>query len=388
MIQKQNNNSNRNTRSLAFLMMTSIFVVLMALIVPSAHAVTDTTRPTIISISPMNNERDLPTNEQITIVFSEDMNPATINTHSITVMQRTTPETEDVRYLAVAGTITYIGRTATFTSTEVFSPSQQYGNVFTVTITPEATDLAGNALSRDYVWSFTTGGYALYRFYTDATTSQLDQSATPTNGTNGSAAGVLPIVTPVVTQPPTVPGATDDSTTNAIGFPWVLAIGALVFIGLIVTMFVVTRKSSNQKTTVVTRTTSTTSIGEGRPVLDLEGIGPEYNKKLHAMGIQNTNQLWKANAAQVAAKTGASINSELASVKDIGPQYAELLDRSGIHSIEELKNSNPHKLLRLVRKKQDSLKVNIQGNSPGKATVEHWIAEAQVHQFGVEGQIA
>ena len=73
--------------------------------------------------------------------------------------------------------------------------------------------------------------------------------------------------------------------------------------------------------------------------------------------------------------------AELACVKDIGPQYAELLERSGIHSVDQLKNSDPNEVLRLVRKKQDSLQLNIQGNSPGHATVENWVEQARDHKF-------
>ena len=127
------------------------------------------------------------------------------------------------------------------------------------------------------------------------------------------------------------------------------------------------------------------------PVIDIEGIGSEYNKGLDAMGIQNTDQLWKASAGKVSRKTGASVTSvkswqhmsELSSIKDIGPQYAELLERSGVHTIEQLKKFTPNNLLKLVREKQDSLKLRIQGNFPGHAMVEHWIDEARNHKFSV-----
>jgi Domain of unknown function (DUF4332) len=123
----------------------------------------------------------------------------------------------------------------------------------------------------------------------------------------------------------------------------------------------------------------------------------QYNKGLVAMGIKNTRQLWEADSSKVARHTGAPLSivkswqhmAELSSVKDIGPQYAELLERSGVHSIEQLKGYDPDKLLKRVRKKQESLKVNILGNSPGQATVENWIEGARDHKFsGLEGQTA
>ena len=133
-------------------------------------------------------------------------------------------------------------------------------------------------------------------------------------------------------------------------------------------------------------------FGDVHPVMEIEGIGEKYNKGLHAIGIKNTKQLFEANAAKVARAIGAPVStvkswqnmSVLASVKDIGPQYAELLERSGVHSIDQLKDSNPTTLLNLVHHKEDSLKVNIQGNTIGQATVENWIDEARNHELGNE----
>ena len=157
-------------------------------------------------------------------------------------------------------------------------------------------------------------------------------------------------------------------------------------------------KPSSQKNKKTIQAAQPNPFGDVYPVTDIEGIGPKYSKGLLAMGIKNTEQLWRADAGKVARGTGASLSAakswqnmaELASIKDIGPQYAELLERSGIHSIDQLKNTDSDKLLKLVRGKQESLKINIQGNHPGHAMVEHWIEEARDHKFSEseEGQIA
>lgn len=126
-------------------------------------------------------------------------------------------------------------------------------------------------------------------------------------------------------------------------------------------------------------------FGDVHPVETLEGIGPEYKKELLAIGIENTEQLWNADAAMVSEKTGAPfalVNSwqnmaELTCVKDIGPQYSELIERSGVHSIEQLKAYKPNELLKLVSEKQDSLNINIQGNTPGHELVKNWIDQAR-----------
>ncbi len=54
--------------------------------------------------------------------------------------------------MAVAGTVTYVATTATFTPSILLSPN----TVYTATITTGAKDLAGNALTGNYLWSFTT----------------------------------------------------------------------------------------------------------------------------------------------------------------------------------------------------------------------------------------
>jgi hypothetical protein len=93
----------------------------------------------------------------ITVVaatFTKDMAPATLNPLSFIV---TGPGVT-----AIAGTVTYLARTATFTPTF----SLPGGTTFRATIIDTATDTSGNALSgnqapqpapSNYVWTFTTG---------------------------------------------------------------------------------------------------------------------------------------------------------------------------------------------------------------------------------------
>ncbi|MBC7545590.1 MAG: DUF3494 domain-containing protein, partial [Candidatus Sericytochromatia bacterium] len=78
-----------------------------------------------------------------TAAFNEAMNPATITAATFTVTQGTTP---------VAGTVTYTGTTATFTPTAILAANTTY----TGRLTTGAKDLAGNALTGDVVWQFTT----------------------------------------------------------------------------------------------------------------------------------------------------------------------------------------------------------------------------------------
>jgi predicted flap endonuclease-1-like 5' DNA nuclease len=320
------------------------------------------------------------------------MDPSTINADTFIVMQRTTPESGAYSSIAVDGIVTYSDRTATFTPTSPLTPNQHYGNVYTVTITDGAKDLAGNSISQDYMWSFTTGGDI---YNTGTSTSQLNQSSAPISE---------PVVVPVATTP--VVATPETNQTNAPAgvvspFPWNWIIGgalALIILAIIAiaVSLMMTPKTVKSKKTV--RALRPNPFGDVYPVLNIEGVGTKYNKGLNAIGIKNTKQLWEADAAKVARSIGAPVSSvkswqnmaELASVKDIGPQYAELLERSGVHTIDQLKNYDATELLSIVTEKENSLKINIQGNTPGPALVENWIEEARDHMFTTseEGQTA
>jgi len=107
----------------------------------------DTTPPAVVSTSPVNGAAGVPFNQAVSAIFSKVMHPATVNAASFTL---TGPGG-----VAVTGTVTYVasGSVATFTPAFSLAPSTTY----TATVTTGATDLAGNALAANYVWTFTTG---------------------------------------------------------------------------------------------------------------------------------------------------------------------------------------------------------------------------------------
>ncbi|WP_310383867.1 Ig-like domain-containing protein [Roseateles sp.] len=112
-------------------------------------AASDTTRPTVTLTLPAAAATGVATNTAISASFSEAMNPATFTNASFTVTNTTlgTP---------VAGTVSY----AAGSSTAVFTPTAPAtlanSSLYTVTVTTAATDLAGNALAVNFIWSFTT----------------------------------------------------------------------------------------------------------------------------------------------------------------------------------------------------------------------------------------
>ncbi len=107
-------------------------------------AAPDSLAPTVRYTVPTANAMDVPVNQKITAAFSETMDPSTLTPATFVLRQGTT---------VVPGTVTYVGVTATFKPTSYLD----YSTVYTATITAAATDLAGNPLASDYVWSFTTG---------------------------------------------------------------------------------------------------------------------------------------------------------------------------------------------------------------------------------------
>ena len=104
----------------------------------------DTTPPTVTATDPANTATGIAINKSISITFSEAMDPSTLNSSTVTLNQGTTP---------VATTITYTGTTATIALATNLTPNK----VYTGTITTGAKDVAGNAMTSNYTFSFTTG---------------------------------------------------------------------------------------------------------------------------------------------------------------------------------------------------------------------------------------
>lgn len=142
-------------------------------------ATPDTTRPRVTLTIPADAAVDVATNTAITAVFSEEINPVTIESPatSFTLACASCVST------SVTGNVSYAvgSRTAVFTPT---TPAVlEAGKTYTATITVAATDLAGNTLTSGLVpnpWTFTT-----------AQAPALDTTApkvSSTNPANGAAA--------------------------------------------------------------------------------------------------------------------------------------------------------------------------------------------------------
>ena len=99
--------------------------------------------PTVISTDPLNNATNVVLNKEVSAVFSEALNPQSVNTTTFLLKQGGN---------SVAGTVSYSGTTA------IFSPLVNLTNntLYTATITTGVKYLAGNVMVTNYMWNFTT----------------------------------------------------------------------------------------------------------------------------------------------------------------------------------------------------------------------------------------
>src|ERR1700687_1582649 len=186
------------------------------------------TPPTVISVAPPNGANGACPNTIVTATFSEAMNPATLNTTTLTV----TP--------GVTGAITHDASNTIFTFTP--SSSLALSTVYTATITTGARDLFGNVLASDFVWTFTTGAHPC-----QAPPPPL--SVIPPSG----SAGVCPnIVVAAI-----FPQAMDPATINITTFTVTPGVTGTVTHDASNTIFTFTPSSSLAVSTIYTATITT-----------------------------------------------------------------------------------------------------------------------------------
>ena len=103
----------------------------------------DSTAPTVTSHTPAAGATGVPTDGAVAMSFSEPMDVASVSA-AFTLSGGGN---------AVAGRLAYVGQAAVFKPDAALAP----GSAYVATLRRTATDLAGNALAGDVVWSFSTG---------------------------------------------------------------------------------------------------------------------------------------------------------------------------------------------------------------------------------------
>ncbi len=121
--------------------------------------------------------------------------------------------------------------------------------------------------------------------------------------------------------------------------------------------------------------------GDVHEVVDLEGIGPTYAKRLHTHGIYDTqtllftpnDELARITKANPKTVTNWKSMSQLVKVKGIGPQYAEALTRGGIDDgIETLKVCNVQETTDKVNAYLESLDATVVGHLISDKRMTKW----------------
>ena len=119
-------------------------------------------------------------------------------------------------------------------------------------------------------------------------------------------------------------------------------------------------------------------------ILEVEGVGPVFAKKLRKAGVKSSEALIAADPKALAAQTEIAEGlirtwrsmATLLPVKGVGPQYAEVLARTGIESVVDLANCDADKLTARIEAVLESKQVTVVGTKVTEKRVASWIAEA------------
>jgi predicted flap endonuclease-1-like 5' DNA nuclease len=123
-------------------------------------------------------------------------------------------------------------------------------------------------------------------------------------------------------------------------------------------------------------------------IIDVEGIGPAYKKKLKGIGISTTDALLEAGATpkgrkELGAKTGIGdalilewVNlSDLYRIKGVGSEYSDLLEEAGVDTVVELSKRVGKNLFEKMV--EVNTKKKLVRKLPTEAQVSEWVEQAK-----------
>lgn len=107
----------------------------------------DSTPPAVNSVSPLDSAIDVAIDTGVLAVFNEELEASSVSGASFTLVETSSST-------AVSGTVSYDASTDTAT----FTPGADLlnGTQYTATLSTALSDVAGNAMSSDFSWNFTT----------------------------------------------------------------------------------------------------------------------------------------------------------------------------------------------------------------------------------------
>ncbi|OGF13035.1 MAG: hypothetical protein A2W00_11985 [Candidatus Eisenbacteria bacterium RBG_16_71_46] len=126
-------------------------------------------------------------------------------------------------------------------------------------------------------------------------------------------------------------------------------------------------------------------------IMDIQGIGPEFGKKLEMVNVHTTDDLLKhfndpTMRRNLIEKTGASEPvltkwvqmAELMRIKGVGPQYAELLLLAGVDTVDKLRAVSPETFEKKLVELNTQHKVT--GATPKATDIQQWLDEAKTFE--------
>jgi predicted flap endonuclease-1-like 5' DNA nuclease len=123
-------------------------------------------------------------------------------------------------------------------------------------------------------------------------------------------------------------------------------------------------------------------------IVDVEGIGAAYARKLEAAGVKTTEALLERGGSpkgrqDLAAATGISeklilewVNHvDLFRIKGVGSEYADLLEEAGVDTVPELAQRKPENLLQKMEAANKAKK--LVRRLPVLSQVQDWVEQAK-----------
>lgn len=123
-------------------------------------------------------------------------------------------------------------------------------------------------------------------------------------------------------------------------------------------------------------------------IIDVEGIGPVFKKKLKEAGVSTTEKLLEVGGTpkgrkELAEKTGISdalilewVNlSDLFRIKGVGSEYSDLLEEAGVDTVVELSKRVPKNLFDKIVEINTAKK--LVRKMPVEKQVADWVAQAK-----------
>jgi len=123
-------------------------------------------------------------------------------------------------------------------------------------------------------------------------------------------------------------------------------------------------------------------------IVEIEGIGEVYRKKLSQYGIKTVEKLLKEGASEkgrekIAEGTGISkalilewVNhADLWRITGVGEEYSDLLEEAGVDTVVELAQRKPTNLYEKMMEVNQAKK--LVRRMPSAREVEDWVAQAK-----------